>query len=146
MHTDTTTAVEHGTMTDPGSLENGSLVRRGVLAVVLVVVANAVVTLAATAVGVAPGFRPLSLPSVLLLSTLGVVGATVAYWLLVRRAANPDRTFVRLAAVVLVLSFLPDVGLLVGDPAATVPGVVVLMAMHVVAAVVSVAVLTGRLP
>ena len=74
------------------------------------------------------------------------MGATVTYWLLVRRASNPDRTFVRVASVVLVVSFVPDVGLLSGDPAATVPGVVVLMAMHVVVAAVSVTVLTGRAP
>lgn len=145
MSADTVTAGQHET-TGPGSLGIGSFVRRGALAVVLVAVANAAVTLAATAAGVAPGFRPLSLSPVLFLSTLGVVGATVTYWLLDRRAENPDRTFVRVASVVLVLSFLPDVGLLVGDPAATIPGVVVLMAMHVIAAAVSVAVLTGRAP
>ena len=54
--------------------------------------------LATPAVGVAPGFRPLALPPVLLFTVLGVAGATVVYWLLHRRAANPDRTGVPVIA------------------------------------------------
>jgi hypothetical protein len=53
--------------------------------------------------------------------------------------------FTRVAVVVLLLSFVPDVLLLQADPAATVPAVIVLMVMHVVVAVVCVASLTGRL-
>jgi hypothetical protein len=145
MSTETSTA-ENETTTESTVLGIGPLVRRGALAAVVVALANAVLVLVTTSVGVAPDFRPLSLPPVLFLSTLGVLGATVTYWVLVRRASNPDRTFTRVASVVLVVSLLPDVALLSGDPAATVPGVVVLMAMHVVAAAVSVAVLTGRIP
>ena len=148
MSTEASTSGAVGTASEneSRSLGTGSIVRRGALAAVVASVANAVLVLAATAVGVAPGFRPLALPPVLLLTVLGVAGATAVYWLLRRRATNPDRTFVRVAAVVLVLSFLPDIGLLSADPAATVAGVVVLMAMHVVAAAASVAVLTGRMP
>jgi hypothetical protein len=146
MSTETSTSGAGGTVSESEPLGTGPLVRRGALAAVLASVTNAVLVLAATAVGVAPGFRPLAIPPVLLLTVLGVAGATAVYWLLCRRASNPDRTFVRVAAVVLVLSFLPDIGLLSADPAATVAGVVVLMAMHVVAAAASVAVLTGRVP
>ena len=74
----------------------------------------------------------------------GVVGATLVYALLLRRSRAPRRTFVRVAAAVLVLSFLPDLALLALDPAATVGGVVVLMLMHVVVAAASVGVLTRR--
>jgi hypothetical protein len=48
---------------------------------------------------------------------------------------------------VLVVSFLPDLGLLAGDPAATVPGVLALMVMHVVVAAASVgALVVGGAP
>ena len=140
----TRTSGERREAVEPEPFGAERLVRRGALAAVAAAVVNAVVVLATTAVGVAPGFRPLSLPPVLLFSVLGVAGATAVCWLLRRRGSNPDRTFRRVAAVVLLLSFLPDLGLLSVDPAATVPGVVVLMAMHVVVAAVSVAVLTGR--
>jgi hypothetical protein len=148
MSTDTVTHTsgERDEATGSHSLETGSLVRRGALAAVVAAIAKAVVAVAATTAGVAPGFRPLELPPILLLTVLGVIGATAVYWMLLRRASNPDRTFVRVAAVVLVVSFVPDLGLLSADPAATVLGVLVLMAMHVVAAAVSVAVLTGRAP
>ena len=146
MSTETSTSSAGGTVNESEPLGTGPLVRRGALAAVVASVANAALVLVATTVGIAPGFRPLALPPVLLLTVVGVAGATAVSWLLLRRVSNPDRTFVRVASVVLVLSFLPDVGLLSADPAATVPGVVVLMAMHVVAAVASVAVLTGRAP
>lgn len=116
---------------------------RGALAVVLSVAANAALVVAASAAGIAPGFRALTLPPVVTLSAVGAVGAVLAYLVVRRVSDRPDRTFRLLAAAVLVLSFLPDVGLLVADEAATVPGVAVLMLMHVVVAGVCVALLTG---
>lgn len=112
-------------------------IRAGV-AIVLSVLVNAILVVVAGTLGVAPGFRPLSVPPVVFLSAVGAVGAVVVYALLQRYVDRADHYFVRVAAVVLVLSFLPDVGLLFGDPAATVPGVVVLMLMHVVVAAASV--------
>jgi len=123
--------------TQQSSLSPGLPVRAGV-ATVASVLANVALVLAADAFAVAPDFRALSIPPVVLLSVLGVVGAAAVYALLRRRASEPARTFRRVAAVVLVLSLLPDLGLLVVDPAATPRGVVVLMAMHVVVAGVSV--------
>jgi hypothetical protein len=49
----------------------------------------------------------------------------------------------RIAAGVLLLSLIPDVGLLAVDPAATPLAVVVLMVMHVVVAAVSVGLLVS---
>ncbi|MFC5278512.1 DUF6069 family protein [Halorubrum rubrum] len=116
---------------------------RGGLAAVLAVLANAVLVLGVDALGIAPAFRPLTIPPVAFLSALGAGGATVVYWLLDRYVSSADRTFVRLAAGVLLLSFVPDVALLAIDPAATPLAVVVLMAMHVVVAAVSVWVLVS---
>jgi hypothetical protein len=118
-----------------------SLPVRGGLAVVLSVLANALLVVGIGALEVAPGFRPLTLPPVVFLSAVGAVGATAVYWLLDRYVDDVDRTFPRVAAAVLVLSFVPDLALLGADPAATVLGVFVLMVMHVVVAAASVGVL-----
>ncbi len=60
------------------------------------------------------------------------------YGLLTRRSATPDRTFVRVAAVVLVLSFAPNIGLALFDDAVTTSEAVGLMALHVPPAIVAV--------
>ena len=116
---------------------------RGGLAVVLAVLANVGLVLGVDALGIAPEFQALTIPPVAFLSALGAGGATVVYWLLGRYVSDANRTFVRVAAGVLLLSFVPDVALLAIDPAATPLAVVVLMAMHVVVAAVSVWVLVS---
>ena len=117
-----------------------SLAVRGGIAVGLSVVANAVVLVAAQALEIAPDFRALTFPPVLFLSA---AGAVAVYWLLHRRVGRPARTFRRIAVAVLVVSFVPDLALLAIDDAATVPGVIVLVVMHVVVAAVAVGVLVG---
>ena len=126
------TTVEHTAPRPP------SLPVRGGLAVVLAVLANVGLVAGVDALGIAPAFRPLTIPPVAFLSALGAGGATVVYWLLGRYVSDADRTFVRVAAGVLLLSFVPDFALLAVDPAATPIAVVVLMATHVVVAAVSV--------
>lgn len=111
---------------------------RGGLAVVLAVLANAVLVVGVGSLDLAPGFRALTLPPVVFLSALGAGGATVVYWLLGRYVEAVDRTFLRIAGAVLVLSFVPDIALLAIDPTATVLGVVVLVFMHVIVASASV--------
>jgi ABC-type glucose/galactose transport system permease subunit len=131
--------------TKEGSVGAKELAKRGGLAVVLSVVANIVVLQAVVIPELVEVFSPLNVPPVALFSALGALGATVAYAVTDRLSESPDRTFTKVAAVALVLSFVPDIGLLYVDPAATVPAVVVLMVMHVVVAVACVASLTGRL-
>jgi len=126
------TSPEHTTTRSP------SVPVRGGLAVVLAVLANVVLVVGVDALGIAPAFRAVTIPPVAFLSALGAVGATVVYWLLGRYVSDANRMFVRIAAGVLLLSFVPDVALLAIDPAATPLAVVVLMAMHVVVAAVSV--------
>ena len=121
-----------------------TLARRGGLAVVASLALNWVVLwLVLTAAPVQP-FDALSVPPVTLLSAAGAVGATLVYAGLSRRAERPDRTFVRIAIVVLVLSFAPDLALLAVDPDATVGGVIALMVMHVTVAASCVWALTDR--
>ena len=133
------------TVSEP-AVGRGSMLRRGVLAVVGATVANAAVLAAVRASGLVAPFPALQYLPVALFTAAGAVGATVVYGFLAARSDAPDRRFVELAAVVLVLSVLPDIALLSVDPMATVGGVVVLMALHVVAAVVIVATLLGRWP
>jgi len=120
-----------------------SLAVRGGIAVVLSMVANAVVLVVAQALEIAPEFQALTFPPVLFLSAAGAVGAVAVYWVFDRRVDRPARTLRRIAIAVLVVSFVPDLALLGLDEAATVPGVVVLMLMHVVVAAVAVGVLVG---
>ncbi|WP_340100766.1 DUF6069 family protein [Salinibaculum salinum] len=118
---------------------------RGVAAAAVSALVNAGIVAGAQSVDLAPGFRALTYPPVLFLSVAGALGAAVVYALLARRdGRGTGQTFTRIAVAVLVLSFVPDIGLLVADDAATTSGVVVLMAMHVVVAAVSVSLLTGR--
>jgi hypothetical protein len=88
-------------------------------------------------------FSPLKGPAFVALTIVGVLGAVIAFAAVGRFAKNPVRTFRIVAGVALLLSFLPDLGLLAGMPGATPVGVLALMAMHVVAAVIAVGVLTG---
>lgn len=122
----------------------GALARRGVVAVALAVAVNAVVVFAADAAGIAPGLEELSLESVVPLTVLGVLGATAVYGLLSRFAADPDRRFVQVAAVVLVLSVIPDFTYVPGLPGATLAGAATLAFMHVTTAVVAILALTRR--
>jgi hypothetical protein len=114
--------------------------------VTLAVLGNALVLAAAGAADVAPGFMALAYPPVVALSALGAVGAVGVYALLRRYVATPDRTFRRVALAVLAVSFVPDLALLALDPAATVPGVLVLALMHVVVAAAALGLLPGGEP
>lgn len=127
-------------MVGESGTQNGSksLLVRGAIAVVVAVVLNVILVFVSGRLSIAPGFRPLSVPPVVFLSAAGAVGATVVYGLLDRFVDDVDWAFVWIAGVVLLLSFVPDIGLLVADPAATISGVVVLMIMHVIVAGVAV--------
>jgi hypothetical protein len=127
------------------AVETKELAKRGGIAAVLSVVANLVVLQAVLVPELVQGFEPLNVGPVAVFSVLGAVGATVAYGVVDRLSETPDRTFVVVAAVVLLVSFVPDVLMLQADPAATAPAVAVLMFMHVVVAVACVVSLTGRL-
>lgn len=115
---------------------------RGAQAIVIAAIANTFLLSAVLLAGVVDPFEPLEYTSVIVLTALGVLGATLVYWLLVQWKPNPDQYFVWIAVVVLLVSFIPVIGLLLRDPAATIRGVAVLIAMHSVAAAVSIGLLT----
>jgi hypothetical protein len=125
-----------------GGPTRSEFARRGAVALGVSVVVNLIVVYLAAMAGIAPSLEPLSYGPVMVFTTLGVVGATVVYALLHRFVADPDRVFVGVAALVLLLSWLPNVTYAPGLPGATTGGLLVLAVMHLTAAVVSVVVLT----
>jgi len=127
------------------TVEARNLAKRGGVALVLSVVLNLLVLQAVLAPELVQQFEPLNIGPVALFSALGAVGATVTYAVIDRLSDSTDRTFTIVALVVLFLSFVPDILLLQGELAATLPAVVVLIVMHVVAAVACIVSLTGKL-
>lgn len=137
-------STETATTPDRQRVGLGTLAKRGLAAILVADVVNAAITLTADAAGVAPNLDPLSYEPVLLFTTIGVLGATLVYGVLDRFLADPDRTFIIVAAVVLILSWIPDAVYAPTLPGGTTVGAVTLAAMHLTAAVIAVATLTDR--
>lgn len=126
---------------------SGSLDRlwiRGAIAAALAVTVNVAIVVLAGSVGVAPGFRALTVPPVAFLSAAGTAGAAVTYPVIRRRSVRPERTFRRVVVAVLLVSFLPDLGLLVADETATPLGIGLLMLMHVTVAAICIRLIPDR--
>lgn len=84
------------------------LVTYGIIAVILASVVNAFIRVVATTLlGVPADFGPLGWGPVVNTTIVGVVGASGVYGLLTRLSKRPNRTFLGIAAVGLVLSFVP---------------------------------------
>ena len=119
-----------------------------IVAVVGAVSANFAIYLLATSVlDIDPAFQPLASPgSTIFLTVIGVGGAAYVYSWVRRRSGDPRPVFLRFALLALLVSLIPDLGLLLSDqPGATGTSVAVLMSMHVVAAAIAVGALT-RVP
>jgi len=114
---------------------------RGLVAAVVAALLNAALVPVARMLAIAPGFEPIAYPPVVFLTVLGVLAGTAVFAAVTRLSTTPGAHFTQLAMVALALSVVPDVVLLFADENATVPGVLVLVLMHVVAAVVAVRVL-----
>lgn len=123
--------------------------RAAILSVGGAVGANLAIYFVATSLfDIDPAFQPLSDPrSTVSLTLIGVGGAAYVYHRVRRRGGDPRPAFLRFALLALLISFIPDIALLVSDqPGATFTSVTVLMSMHVVAALIAVGVLTRVLP
>lgn len=109
-------------------------------AVVLAVVLNLIIASIAVAAGAPADYGPLLFPVYAGFSAIGLVAAWLGWRAIARRASSPRRTLAIVVPVALVVSFVPDVALLVLQfIPGTVPGAVVaLMAMHVVVAATAV--------
>jgi hypothetical protein len=101
----------------------------------------AIEALARQAFAVPPEFEPFQ-GTVAPYTAGGVILAGAVYALVRRFVRDADRVYIRVAVIALVLSWIPDVALLViHDPGATVPAVASLMVMHAAAALIVVTVL-----
>jgi hypothetical protein len=111
--------------------------RAGLFAGIGALVANFVVLYFTKSL--APDFMALSPGPVTFWTVMGTIGATLVYGLVRRRSRSPERTFLIVAVVVLLLSFIPDWWVWQTKPpmfkGVTLGGIYALMAMHVVAAV-----------
>ncbi|WP_226040643.1 DUF6069 family protein [Natrinema sp. DC36] len=114
----------------------------GAVALVLSLLINWLIVFGANTGGIAPDLMALNYGPVSLFTTLGVVGAIVTYGVLTRVAANPDRLFAAVAAIVLLISLVPDFTVIPGEPGGSLVAGAILGAMHVATAVVCVGALT----
>jgi hypothetical protein len=104
--------------------------------VIAVPVDLAIEAFARQAFAVSPEFEPFQ-GTVAPYTAGALVLAGIAYAVVKRFFRDADRVYVRLAIVALLLSWIPDVALLViNEPGATVPAVASLMVMHAVAAAI----------
>src|SRR5262249_9632768 len=95
---------------------------------------NAIIAAIAVAAGSPASFGPLMPPVFGAFTVVPIVVGWFLWRLVAGRVRNPRRTMPLLAAVVLVVSYVPDAILLATGfiPGTTTAGVVGLMAMHVV--------------
>jgi hypothetical protein len=88
----------------------------------------------------------LSIPTVTALTVIGTIGAIIVYAIMRAFMVRPNMSFIWIAVVVLIISFIPDY-LIIGKTSGpfaggTVESALVLALMHVVAAVIIVYALT----
>lgn len=116
--------------------------RVGLVGAVVSVVANLIVLFVLTALLPVPqDFAPLQSVAIAIFTFIGTALAVVAFALVVRFSNRPIRTYLIIAAAALVLSIIPNLGLMANPSAAPIPGgsalgFGLLIIFHVVAAVV----------
>jgi len=117
----------------------------GLATVIAAVLANVLVYFIGEAVvGYDPRFVVLAnVSATILFTVVPAIVAVLLYAALLRFTTDPARIFTRIAVVVLVLSLIPDITYIPSVPGASTGQIVILMLMHVVAAVVIVSVLTS---
>lgn len=127
--------------TDPGASEvegrdHTYAIQAGAIALVLSVVVNAALVTVARMAAIGEGLMAMTYPSMLVLTAVGVVGAVALYLLLRSVTSRPDRTFLAVAAVVLVVSIVPDFTYIPAQPGGSVTAGAVLALMHVATAAI----------
>jgi hypothetical protein len=117
----------------------------GPLAIIAATLANVVLQQIAVALlNPDPGFLPLTLLPPILFTVVGMLGAVIVYAMIERFSRQPVQLFRRIALITLVVSFIPDILMLITgfNPGTTVANVAVLFLMHVVAWAIAVGMLT----
>jgi len=117
----------------------------GPLAIVASIIANLLVRIVTVALlNPDPAFQPLGWGPPIGLTFFGVLGAIIIYAIIGRFSRRPITLFRRIALVALIVSFVPDIALLVvpSQPGTTIGAVIALIVIHVVAWWIAVALLT----
>jgi Family of unknown function (DUF6069) len=105
--------------------------------VLVATVANVLVAMALrNGLGVPAAFQALSTPAVASGTIVGMIGATFVFAWVARARSDPRRTFILIATVGLIVSWLPDLAIWATAvfPGTTTTGILSLMTLHVVAA------------
>ncbi len=129
---------------EPRSAHGGRFALIGVATVVAAVLANVVVYYIGSAlVGYDPGFVVLAgVSGTILFTVTPAIVAVLLYAALPRVSGNPTRLFKIIAAVVFVVTLMPDFVYVPTVPGSSGDQIAILVLMHVVAAVVIVGMLT----
>jgi Family of unknown function (DUF6069) len=125
----------------------GRLLRVGALAIGASVVANLLIRIIfVNVLGIGTEFPPLGWGPPIIFTIMGVLGAIIVFAIIARFAKRPIRLFRIIGLVVLVLSLLPDIGLLNANamPGTSLGAVIALMLMHVAAGAITIWLLTTR--
>jgi hypothetical protein len=126
----------------------GKLLWVGPLAIVVSIVVNVIIRFIAVALLNPPlEFTPLSVTMPIVFTLFGGVLAVIVFAIVARLARNPIGTYRIVAIVALIVSFIPDIGLLATASQSPFPGTNVgtvgaLMLMHVATGVIMVYALT----
>jgi hypothetical protein len=123
----------------------GRYARLGLATVVAAVIANVLVYFAGDAVvGYDPEFVVLgNVVGIAIFTLIPAIVSVLLYAVLLRRTANPARVFTIVAAVVFVVTTIPDFTYIPSQPGATNGQTAILVLMHIVAAGVIVRMLTS---
>jgi hypothetical protein len=128
-------------------IATGRLVQVGALAIGASVVANLLIRIITVNVlGIGQDFPPLGWGPPIIFTIMGVLGAIIVFAIIARFSKRPLRLFRIIGLVVLVLSLLPDIGLLSANtmPGTSLGSVIALMLMHVAAGAITIWLLTTR--
>ncbi len=136
------------TLTDRSErIASGRLPKVGALAIGASVVANLIIRIIfVNLLGIGSEFPPLGWGPPIIFTIMGVLGAVIVFAIVARFAKRPIRLFRIIALVVLVLSLLPDLGLLNANamPGTSLGSVIALMLMHVAAGAITIWLLTTQ--
>jgi hypothetical protein len=131
----------------PERIASGRLLKVGALAIGASVVANLIIRIIfVNLLGIGKEFPPLGWGPPIIFTIMGVLGALIVFAIIARFGKRPIRLFRIIALVVLVLSLLPDLGLLNANtmPGTSLGSVIALMLMHVTAGAITIWLLTTR--
>ena len=126
---------------------SGRLLKVGALAIGASVVVNLIIRIIfVNLLGIGSEFPPLGWGPPIIFTIMGVLGAVIVFAIIARFAKRPIRLFRIIGLVVLVLSLLPDLGLLNANamPGTSLGSVIALMLMHVAAGAIAIWLLTTR--